>query len=440
MSCIAIADGVVDCGVDGPVLMRAGRGAVQACSWKTQKPRGERLHGQGGEPRSRTAPHLHLHAKYTGDDIQPVQVLVAASDASETYTTFTGLTRLQRGQTPTGAPLDASHPLSRSATLSTRQADQNPSRLSRSNTFAATSSLTPLRPVMPSASPASASASTSSPALGLADRALPGRPTPGRALTTSMPQSVRESIPISNEPPTLPLKLDTIKSTAVPQRKGSADSTGSNPGLAAYSGGGFGAASPPTEILRTPDERIDGGRGRPLRVTELYDDYYKSAGAYDDDIPELPPIGGKKIEAWAKKTAAAGPPSSFPPSYTSSPPESSGKGLGLTRGPSNASRRGFGLARSESRVGTNAESRYDDDGSDAGSFYDMVKIRVKVGAGCWVSIHRLLGVAIQRFRGVAIHWFLGFSVSRFLGSSSQPQSSRRWLQVRGASHEELPAV
>jgi hypothetical protein len=203
-----------------------------------------------------------------------------------------------------------------------------------------------------------------------------------------MPQSVRESIPISNEPPTLPLKLDTIKSTAVPQRKGSADSTGSYPGLAAYSGGGFGAASPPTEILRTPDERVEGGRGRSLRVTELYDDYYKSAGAYDDDIPELPPIGGKKIEAWAKKTAAAGPPSSFPPSYTSSPPESSGKGgLGLTRGPSNASRRGFGLARSESRVGTNAESRYDDDGSDAGSFYDMVKIRVKVGVV--VSVHRV---------------------------------------------------
>jgi hypothetical protein len=193
-----------------------------------------------------------------------------------------------------------------------------------------------------------------------------------------MPQSVRESIPIPNEPPTLPLKLETIRSAASPQRKGSADSTGSNPGLAAY-GGGFGAASPPTEILRTPDERVDGGRGRSLRVTELYDDYYKSAGAYDDDIPELPPIGGKKIEAWAKKAAAAGPPSSFPPSYTSSPPESSGKGLGLTRGPSNASRRGFGLARSESRVGTNAESRYDDDGSDAGSVYDMVKIRVKVG-------------------------------------------------------------
>ncbi|RSH89090.1 hypothetical protein EHS25_002756 [Saitozyma podzolica] len=297
-------------------------------------------------------------------------VLVAASDASETYTTFTGLTRLQRGQTPTGAPLDASHPLNRSATLSTsRQADQNPSRLSRSNTFAATSSLTPLRPVMSSASPASASVSTSSPASGFTERALPGRPTPARALTTSMTQSVRESIPMSNEPPTLPLKLDTIKSTGCPSAK-------------AYGGGGFGAASPPTEILRTPDERVDGGRGRSLRVTELYDDYYKSAGAYDEDIPELPPIGGKKIEAWAKKTAAAGPPSSFPPSYTSSPPESSGKGgLGLTRGPSNASRRGFGLARSESRVGTNAESRYDDDGSDAGSFYDMVKIRVKVHVG-----------------------------------------------------------
>jgi hypothetical protein len=43
-----------------------------------------------------------------------IQILVSASDANDAYTIFTGITRLNRGQTPKGVALDTSHPLSRS--------------------------------------------------------------------------------------------------------------------------------------------------------------------------------------------------------------------------------------------------------------------------------------------------------------------------------------
>jgi len=45
-----------------------------------------------------------------------IQILVSASDANDAYTTFTGITRLNRGQTPKGVALDPAHPLSRSQT------------------------------------------------------------------------------------------------------------------------------------------------------------------------------------------------------------------------------------------------------------------------------------------------------------------------------------
>lgn len=46
------------------------------------------------------------------------QVLIAATSPSDAYTTFTGRTRLDRGETPSGVPLPASHPLSRSVSVS----------------------------------------------------------------------------------------------------------------------------------------------------------------------------------------------------------------------------------------------------------------------------------------------------------------------------------
>ncbi|WWC88960.1 uncharacterized protein L201_003875 [Kwoniella dendrophila CBS 6074] len=52
-------------------------------------------------------------------------ILVAATDANDAYTTFTGITRLQRGHTPTGTPLQAGHPISRSASITNRHSRSN---------------------------------------------------------------------------------------------------------------------------------------------------------------------------------------------------------------------------------------------------------------------------------------------------------------------------
>jgi hypothetical protein len=54
-----------------------------------------------------------LHFQITPD----IQILISATDSSDEFTSFTGITRLQRGETPQGVPLDPSHPLSRSKSL-----------------------------------------------------------------------------------------------------------------------------------------------------------------------------------------------------------------------------------------------------------------------------------------------------------------------------------
>lgn len=112
-------------------------------------------------------------------------------------------------------------------------------------------------------------------------------------------------------------------------------------------------------LLRTPP---NAGRTNTLRITELYDDYYKDPTAYDDDIPSLPPIGEKKreLEAWAKKTPLGRSPSN---ASRALPPSSFGW-RGLARAPS----------RSGSMMDASRASRYEDEEN-----MDMVKIRVKVG-------------------------------------------------------------
>ena len=143
-------------------------------------------------------------------------------------------------------------------------------------------------------------------------------------------------------------------------------------------------------LLRTPPSEIPQPRANTLRVTELYDDYYKDAGsAYDDELANLPPIGAKKLEteAWAKRTPVGVGPVARPGRSRSGslgqrgapPPSSFSGGRGLMRSSSRAS----------SGMGVSRDSRYDDDAaSEAGSFYDMNKIRVKVGLDCRALVCR----------------------------------------------------
>lgn len=164
----------------------------------------------------------------------------------------------------------------------------------------------------------------------------------------------------------------------------------------------------PDAQIQTPPSRI-----KSLAATELYDDYYNSAGAYDEEeIPELPPIGGKKIEAWANKTSNAyaisnalnPPPSSMMTRQASlNSRRSGGRTGGLTsmrsgslssgngsirRNPSFNNRSvaaggvagggGGGLGRTPSFMDG---SRYEDE-SEAGSMFETIsKVRVKVCFG-----------------------------------------------------------
>ncbi|TYJ52608.1 hypothetical protein B9479_006778 [Cryptococcus floricola] len=253
-------------------------------------------------------------------------ILVAASDATDAYTTFTGITRLQRGQNPSGAPLEPGTALGRSASVSQAAPMATPvqARMARSNTVAAPRQTEPLTMG------------------GMGG----GGPKPGLGRSTTQ---IRPTVKIPEESaPIIPLPA--------PLRQPSFDSSSSSS-----------PQSVPEPLIQTPQQERP---SKSLRVTELYDDYYRSPGAFDDDIPpDLPPIGGKKIEQWAKGTPFGASPSA-PLSRKGSASAS------IARAPPSAFQRGPSLRRMPSIAGT--ESSYRDDASEVSSFYDMVKIRVKV--------------------------------------------------------------
>ena len=118
-------------------------------------------------------------------------------------------------------------------------------------------------------------------------------------------------------------------------------------------------------LLQTPEEDDNA-----LRLTQMYDDYYRSAGM-EDDLPDLPPIGGAKklqVEAWSKKTPLG-----------ISPGGADARGRSPAgKAPPSSFTNGGGLKRWPSRAGSFIGSRYDDEQSETGSTGDMVKIRVKV--------------------------------------------------------------
>ncbi|ORY26341.1 hypothetical protein BCR39DRAFT_484589 [Naematelia encephala] len=207
-------------------------------------------------------------------------ILVAATDTNEAYTTFSGITRLQRGLNPRGAPLDAGHPLSRSASVSTIPQPVGSSPLlglSRNNTIAST---------RPTAFPRDS--------LGLVRRSSGDTPD---NLPSKLPLTGAVSpLNLPGKPPRPRTNIEIGSPSSDPQ-------------------------------IRTPQDRL-----KSLAVTELYDYYYKEYAAYDDEpMPDLPPIKGpnSKIEMWARKTPSGAPPRR--PSVTSNGGMWPGRVPGLSR-------------------------------------------------------------------------------------------------------------
>ncbi|WWC62247.1 uncharacterized protein I303_104843 [Kwoniella dejecticola CBS 10117] len=289
-------------------------------------------------------------------------ILVAATDVNDAYTTFTGITRLQRGQTPSGAPLDAGHPLGRSASVSAipQEGDLTPiaGRMTRSNTVAT---------AIPRTSE-----------MGL-----------GRSLSTST--NTRPLVKISTD-----LSSNGTQPLSAPTQQRRVFDELPNPRSA------VGPPRIPSPLLQTPQNRYE---TKSMAVTEIYDDYYKSGQAFEDDIPippDLRPIGGAKrgntnaIENWSNKTPLGASPSvalSRKGSTNAIGNASANANIGQnmlnnnvnSRQPPSAFNRpsgntGGGLTRTMSLATSSRESNYEG-ASEAGSFYDMSKIRVKVNYG-----------------------------------------------------------
>ncbi|KAL4249263.1 NADPH Oxidase Activator [Abortiporus biennis] len=269
--------------------------------------------------------------------------LVATSDANEQFTTFTGVTRLKQGVTPSGTFLDtpiSPEGLNRSATVSVTSRPtvpdvDRPQPLQRSKTtitvppdardrIRAAGGSSPGGAGGPSAAGGPAlSRSTSS--VSPSNRQMPGAPTRGL--------SVRR--------PGAPMPLDE-RSLPPPPPPPPA-------GLA-----------PPR---RSPSARSPSAVGGP-RLTEFYDDYLDS---YGDDQQTSPP--GARVANWAKNNAnpsvqrsrSMAPPSSYAPSSVG----------GTMR-----------RRTTRRRAPTRAQSVYyeEEEGYGSGGEYDedLLRIRVKI--------------------------------------------------------------
>ncbi|WVW84321.1 hypothetical protein I302_106355 [Kwoniella bestiolae CBS 10118] len=304
-------------------------------------------------------------------------ILVAATDANDAYTTFTGITRLQRGQTPSGAPLDASHPLSRSASVSVIQQSDSTTRMTRSNTvgIGSVSAARSADPTLNRHSRSNTMGNEGSTSLG---RSITSVTRPLVKITTDL--NFQPSNPGDRQPFSAPVR-------DAPGGQGRNQESPYPPAQPKYSGTRGEGESP---YIKTPPlNSIPRQNVKSSAVTELYDEYYQSIAESPEDgidIPDnLPPIGGaKRIEAWSNKNPLGASPS-VALSRKGSANANVGQNMmgrlqpqpGSFGGKSPVGGSGMPLTRTISAATSNRESNYEV-GSENGSWYDMVKIRVKV--------------------------------------------------------------
>lgn len=257
--------------------------------------------------------------------------LIAAADARDAYTTFSGSTRLQQGMTPSGAPVDRP--------LSDPSADRP---LGRANTTA-----------------------------------LP-KPSGGPGLT----RNATTINVISREE--RQQRLESAISNAPGEGR---PAGGMTRGLSVRTAGGPGpaprnpnAGSPTNRQGPSPVEAAPKPPSKP-RLTEIYDDYIDSY--MTEEAPPMPAPApqdpNKRVAAWARNNANAPPPSAGPRRAPSSYAPSSYGGGSMRR---KSTRRGAGGARS---VGSGARSTVyeeEEEGYVSGDYedapFELVKIRVKL--------------------------------------------------------------
>ncbi|KAF8706681.1 PB1 domain, partial [Rhizoctonia solani] len=345
--------------------------------------------------------------------------LIAASDANDAFTTFTGVTRLQKGQTPSGAPITDGRPLP---------------ALSRSVTTAARVETAPEskapEPPKPSAPALQKSATIgpgsvarqpgSAPGLGAGSTGLSRNPSSAAGLSRAPSSAAALSRTTSASgsggsvngggggPP--PVRGLTVRrpgtAGSTQSRPGTAGSTQSQgpPRLPSMPTGGDSLMSPQRspagELPRDRDRERD--REPPIsatrsprgaaRMTDFYDDYI---GAYEDPAPPIP----DKVATWAAQTKGAPPPPSMSMPPSRAPSVTGGaRGGGYDRGyeqrdqrhdersrppPSSYGGSSMGLRRKMSRRPTRGYEE-EEEGYVSGDYeyseapFEMTKIRVKL--------------------------------------------------------------
>ncbi|KAG9104521.1 hypothetical protein FRC06_001607 [Ceratobasidium sp. 370] len=252
--------------------------------------------------------------------------LIAASDAKDAFTTFTGVTRLQQGLTPSGAPIIDGRPippLSRAVTAAARLSSAPPTDEPK--------------PVLQKSATIGPSDPTRKPGLSR-------NPSTGAGLTRNPTTlSTRDPATLPTRNPTLGANNpkspagDLSRNTSASGSSGGAPAPGPVRGLSVRRPSqAQGQQGPPRlprieplmtpERSRSPQEMISpgsGGRDRMQspgnqddpRLTEFYDDYI---GAYEEPAPPPPPPVSEGVAAWAARIKGAPPPPSGPPSRSGS--------------------------------------------------------------------------------------------------------------------------
>lgn len=290
--------------------------------------------------------------------------LVAAADSREAYTTFTGVTRLQQGMTPSGAPLDRPDPdaspvlpLGRSATTSPRLESPDSA---------------PKPVVSLSRNATTINVISREDRDGRVETPGDGGASPARANT------------IGNKSPVVTRGLSVRTPISA-----------TNPGVGRTmssrlppSGRSPGVKSP----QETPERSSPQGSPKnvPSRLTEIYDDYIdRYANEAPPEVPPLPPLPGdgsnKRVAAWARNNAnpatrrgpggasTYGPP---PSAYATSTFGGGSVRRKLSRRPTYGGRSTGSGGRGTSMYEEEEEGYVSGDYDDMP--FELVKIRVKV--------------------------------------------------------------
>ncbi|CAG7854231.1 SubName: Full=Uncharacterized protein {ECO:0000313/EMBL:CCA67530.1} [Serendipita indica DSM 11827] len=274
--------------------------------------------------------------------------LVAAENVNEAYTTFTGVTRMQQGYTPSGAPLEDRGGL-------TVGGNAGGANLSASASFSRARNPDTVKPIERAPS---------------AQARLERQNTTLQTATSAREEGANLQ------------KSNTLGSRPAPGPGGPAANRDRDAGSPPPAGGprvatrGLSVRKPEGPVSPPgPAGRAGPGGNANQRVTDIYDDYMEGYGAGEE--PPLPDEA-KRVQAWASKTLP-GPPAApsravsqrVPPSAFGSRSQYSGSAMG--RRPT----------RRQTSRGRGGASNFgeEEDGYGSGDYdegFELVRIKVKI--------------------------------------------------------------